>query len=101
VSLAFAMLALSASTRREQRHRAPCASECILPISHNRAADSGVRLTAVLEQALRQGRLRLERRALFVGMSRAMRALLVVRPERSSGVGFDETLWNPIGSRHS
>jgi superfamily I DNA/RNA helicase len=51
----------------------------------------------------REYRLRLERRTLFVGMSRAMRALLVVRPERPSGVfeGFDETLWNAIGSRHS
>ena len=55
VSLAFAMLALSAVTRREQPHRLPRASECILPPGRNRAADLSRRLTAVLEQTLRQG----------------------------------------------
>jgi hypothetical protein len=49
------MLALSAITRREQPHRLPRASECILPPGRNRAADLGRRLTAVLEQTLRQG----------------------------------------------
>ncbi len=51
----------------------------------------------------REYRLKLDRRTLFVGMSRAMRALLVVRPERPSGIfdGFDETLWNTSGARRS
>jgi superfamily I DNA/RNA helicase/mRNA-degrading endonuclease RelE of RelBE toxin-antitoxin system len=38
-----------------------------------------------------------ERRTLFVGMTRAMRALLVVVPEKKPSEllqGFDETLWN-------
>ena len=38
-----------------------------------------------------------ERRTLFVGMTRAMRALLVVVPEKKPSVllqGFDESLWN-------
>lgn len=45
----------------------------------------------------RAERLLLERRSLFVGMTRAMRALLVVAPESLSSAlfeGFDETLWN-------
>ena len=38
-----------------------------------------------------------ERRTLFVGMTRAMRALLVVVPEKKPSVllqGFDESFWN-------
>jgi superfamily I DNA/RNA helicase len=51
----------------------------------------------------REYRLRLERRTIFVGMSRAMRALLVVRPERDSLLfaGFDESLWNSNGARRA
>jgi len=44
--------------------------------------------------------LRRERRTLFVGMTRAMRALLVVVPAKKPGAlleSFDETLWN-LGS---
>ncbi|MBE7385832.1 MAG: UvrD-helicase domain-containing protein [Leptolyngbya sp. SIO1E4] len=38
-----------------------------------------------------------ERRTLFVGMTRAMRALLIVVPEKKPSIllqGFDKTLWN-------
>ncbi|WP_442580321.1 UvrD-helicase domain-containing protein [Mesorhizobium sp. ASY16-5R] len=45
----------------------------------------------------REERLLLERRALFVGMTRAMRALLVIVPDTLSSTlfaGFDGTLWN-------
>lgn len=38
-----------------------------------------------------------ERRSVFVGMTRAMRALLVIVPEKKPGLllqGFDATLWN-------
>lgn len=47
------------------------------------------------EEALEQ--LHLERRAVFVGMTRAMRALLVVTPASSASLllqGFSTTLWN-------
>ena len=45
----------------------------------------------------RQERLTQERRTMFVAMSRAMRALLVLGPEPSKAPlldGFDERLWN-------
>ena len=45
----------------------------------------------------REERSHLERRTLYVAMTRAMRALLVARPAASSSSlmeGFDEALWN-------
>lgn len=45
----------------------------------------------------RQERMAQERRTMFVAMSRAMRALLVVGPEPSKSPlldGFDQRLWN-------
>jgi superfamily I DNA/RNA helicase len=49
----------------------------------------------------REYRLRIERRTLFVGMTRAMRALLVIRPESQSSIfeQFDHSLWNTIDSQ--
>jgi superfamily I DNA/RNA helicase len=45
----------------------------------------------------REERSRLERRTLYVGMTRAMRALLVIVPESSASTildGFDGAFWN-------
>jgi len=49
------------------------------------------------EPGEREERLLLERRSMFVGMTRAMRALLIVKPTGRPNPllqGFDETLWN-------
>ncbi len=54
-------------------------------------------LTSGASKRQREERLLLERRTLYVAMTRAMRALLVVAPESNrSGLleGFDQQLWN-------